>query len=220
MKINQAHIIIEKGVKFNIGSPKEGYIKYDFDKIIVYLEAKGKRIYGNKFKIYKADHPLIFKLCCYFIKDHFNCKKFGIDINKGILLSGPVGCGKTSLMKLLRYIVPHIPHYEVIPTKNIVFGFNNIGFKIIEAYNDKLVYCFDDLGTETTGKYFTNVCNVLGDILLARHKSLINHQIVTHATTNFNSNELKEHYGSDLHSKMQELFNYISFKKGAKNKHR
>ena len=72
-----------------------------------YLDAKGKLLFGQKFKIYKEDRDILYKLCLYFIQDRIACKEFGIDIDKGILLSGPVGCGKTSLIRLLKHLVPH-----------------------------------------------------------------------------------------------------------------
>lgn len=111
----------------------------------------------------------IFKLCIYFIKDYVYCAKFNIDPDKGILLSGPVGCGKTCLMKLMRYVVPHQKMYEVISARNITFAFNNIGFKTIEEYGNSGYYCFDDLGVETTGRHFWKDCNVMGEILLSRY---------------------------------------------------
>ena len=100
-----------------MGELQDNQMLYDFDKMLTYLNAKGKLLFGKKFKIFEEDRDILFKLCNYFIKDEANCKKLNIDINKGILLSGPVGCGKTSLMKLLRHIVPHQKSYEVIPTR-------------------------------------------------------------------------------------------------------
>jgi ABC-type bacteriocin/lantibiotic exporter with double-glycine peptidase domain len=43
-------------------------------------------------------------LICYFLDDQNTAAKLNIDLTKGILLSGPVGCGKTTLMKLMRYV--------------------------------------------------------------------------------------------------------------------
>ncbi|MBI9041814.1 hypothetical protein [Lutibacter sp.] len=47
-------------------------------------------------------------------------------------MTGPVGWGKTSLMKLLLHLAPHKTNYEIIPTRNIVFNFNASGFEILE----------------------------------------------------------------------------------------
>ncbi len=137
--IHQPHIKTEGTSKFQIGEIKDNIIHYDFDKIKTYLNIKGHSLFGKNFKIYKEDEPLIFKLCCYFIQDHYSCAQMGIDTNKGILLSGPVGCGKTSLMKLLPYLAPHKTNYEMVPTRNIVFNFNALGFEVINIAKLKTI---------------------------------------------------------------------------------
>ena len=144
--------------------------------------------------------------------------KAGIDINKGILLSGPVGCGKTSLVKLLRHIVPHQRPYEVIPSRNITFAFNHLGYKVIEEYGNYGFFCFDDLGVEPLGRHYGKDCNVLGEILISRHELLLNHKVLTHATTNLNAEELEERYGIRVRSRMRQLFNLIAFDQKAKDK--
>lgn len=218
MNSPKPHIIIEGSVQYTLGELKNNHILYDFDKMLIYLNVKGKLLFGKKFRIFEEDREILFKLCNYYIKDEENCKKLGIDIHKGILLSGPVGCGKTSLMKLLRHIVPHQKPYEVIPTRNITFAFNNIGYKTIEDYGDKRFYCFDDLGVEPTGRHFGKDCNVLGEILLSRYELFLNHKILTHATTNLNAQELEERYGNRVRSRMRQLFNLVAFDKGSGDK--
>ena len=218
MNPQKPHIIIEGSVQYTLGELKDNQMLYDFDKMLIYLNAKGKLLFGKKFKIFEEDRDIVFKLCNYFIRDEANCKKLNIDINKGILLSGPVGCGKTSLMKLLRHIVPHQKSYEVIPTRNIAFAFNNIGYTIIENYGDKRFYCFDDLGVEPTGRHFGKDCNVMGEILLSRYDLFLSHKTKTHATTNLNAKELEERYGNRVRSRMRQLFNLIAFDKSSRDK--
>ena len=87
------HIIAEGSLEYSLGSFDGHKIIYDFPKILNYLDAKGKLLFGKDFKIYEEDKRIIFKLSNYFIRDFENCKKEGLDPNKGILLSGPVGCG-------------------------------------------------------------------------------------------------------------------------------
>lgn len=218
MNNRQPHIIQEGSVKYRLGELKDNSISYDFNKILIYLDAKGKLIFGKKFKIYEEDEVILYKLCVYFIRDFEACKKLEIDPNKGILLSGPVGCGKTSLMKLLRYIVPHLKSYEVIPARNITFTFNNIGYKTIEEYGNSSFYCFDDLGVETTGRHFGKDCNVMGEILLSRYDLFLKSKIKTHATTNLNAQELEDRYGNRVRSRMRQLFNLIGFEKNSLDK--
>ena len=218
MKISNPHIITEGSVQYELGTLNGRYIEYDFEKILIYLDAKGKLLFGKKFKIYKEDREILFKLCNYQIKDWTTCKKLGIDPKKGILLSGPVGCGKTSLMKLLRYITPHYPPYDIIPTRNVTFAFNHIGYNTIEQYGDNRFYCFDDLGIEPIGRFFGKDCNVVGEILLSRHELFLKHRIKTHCTTNLNAQEIEEHYGNRVRSRMREMFNLVGFDNNSKDK--
>ncbi len=218
MKNEKPHIIVEKGVQYKLGELKDNCIQYDFKSILIYLDAKGKLLFGKNFKIYEEDEVVLYKLCIYFIRDFDACAKLNIDPNKGILLSGPVGCGKTSLMKLLRHIVPYQKSYELIPARNITFAFNNIGFKTIQEYGNSNFYCFDDLGVETTGRHFGKDCNVMGEILLSRYDLFLQRKIRTHATTNLNAQELEERYGNRVRSRMRQLFNLIAFDKESKDK--
>ena len=210
--------IIEGGVEYSLGRFDGKSVQYDFPKILVYLNAKGKILFGEKFKIYKKDKDILLKLCSYFIKDKENCKKFDIDLNKGLLLTGPVGCGKTSLMKLLHFLVPHQRKYVVMPCRNIVFAFNHLGYKTIEDYGESSFFCFDDMGVEPMGRHYGKDCNVIGEILLSRYDLFLETKLKTHATTNLNAEELEERYGNRVRSRMRELFNLIAFNKAAGDK--
>lgn len=214
--------ITEGGVEYSLGKFDGKTVLYDFDKILIYLNAKGKQLFGDKFKIYDEDLEIIRKLCHYFIKDKDNCEKHGIDINKGILLSGPVGCGKTTLMKLLRHIVPMQRPYEIMPCRNVAFSFNHLGFKTIEEYGNTKFFCFDDLGVEPPGRFYGKDLNVMGEILLSRYELYLNtkQKIKTHVTTNLNAEELEERYGNRVRSRMRELFNLVAFEKGSRDKRR
>jgi DNA replication protein DnaC len=210
--------ITEGGIEYSIGRFNGFEMFYDFPKILIYLEAKGKLLFGKHFEIFEADREIIYKLSNYFIQDTEKCEKAGIDPEKGILFSGPVGSGKTSLMKLLKFIVPLQRPYSVVPCRNIVFAFNHLGYKIIEDYGNGSFFCFDDLGVEPMGRHYGQDCNVMGEILLSRYDLFLKSKLKTHATTNLNAAELEERYGNRVRSRMREMFNLIAFDENAKDK--
>ena len=79
-------------------------------------------------------------------------------------------------------------------------------------------YCFDDLGTENNLKYFGNECNVMAEILLSRYDLFVSRQMLTHLTTNLNSSEIENIYGTRVRSKLREMFNLVSFSEKANDK--
>lgn len=179
-------------------------------------------------------------LCLYFTCDpRFEVKgqhELGIpySLNKGLLLFGPIGCGKTSLMRLFQNN-PRQP-YWVQTANQMSKRFSEQGYEGITLYmtdnisnrhrDGKVGVCFDDLGTEpTVVKYFGNEANVMVDILLARYDKFQRGMLpgaMTHLTTNLPTTStlqsdgtvplsLEQCYGNRVRSRMRELFNPIYF---------
>lgn len=199
--------------------------EYSFENCLRYLTVTGRQKYGPKFKIYPDDHPVIFKLLIYFIKDENNAKKLQIDLNKGILLTGKIGCGKTSILQLMKPFCCKKDSFQIKTCREITFDFAKKGYETIDQYTQKNNsqsrlpgICFDDLGAEQPIKHFGNDCNVMGEILLSRYESYIAHQSITHCTTNLSASDIEAYYGNRLRSRMRQMFNLISFSNNTTDK--
>ena len=86
---------------------------YDFNNCLLFINHQGKIRYGQSFKICQEDIPTLYKLIIYMIKDQKIADKLQIKLDKGILLSGPIGCGKTSIMHLLKPFSNHYTDYKI-----------------------------------------------------------------------------------------------------------
>lgn len=197
----------------------------NYPEIIAWLEKKGVELYGKKFKILETDHGIIYKLIAYFLKDEQACYQFNIDLEKGILLTGPIGCGKTSLMNLIKYLAPTEQKFFLKPCREISFEFIQDGYQVIHKYSNGNLdqsgprsYCFDDLGTENNLKYFGNECNVMAEILLSRYDLFISKKLKTHITTNLSATEIETHYGNRIRSRLRQMVNLIAFEKSTTDK--
>jgi len=202
---------------------------YEFDFLIKYLEKTGKQLFGNHFLIHESDHEIIYKLLVWFLGDIEKIEKHDMDFKKGILLSGPVGCGKTTLMTLMRHCT-NIQRKPIIKScREVSFEFIKNGYEVIQQYSrqayelsgSKLYpksYCFDDLGIEQNLKYFGNECNVMAEVLLSRYDLFISQNMTTHITTNLSASEIEDFYGNRLRSRMREMVNLISFDKSTGDK--
>ena len=196
-----------------------------FPKCIEWLEIKGKELFGKNFRIYKEDYPLIFKLLVYIAGDARNAERLGISLIRGILLSGPVGCGKSSLLTLLRGLQTKERRFIVKSCREVTFEFIQAGYSVIFNYSkysfndfEPKTYLFDDLGAENNLKYFGNDCNVMAEILLSRYDLFISQNMITHVTTNLNSEEIEQMYGPRVRSRFREMFNLISFDDATKDR--
>lgn len=177
-----------------------------------------------EFELDEFNEEIIFDLSCYFTSD----KRFeekGYSMNKGIILFGDVGCGKTSIMNL--FSSNQLSSYIMVNCHEISQEYSRGGYEEIERYfkehntahykkyfgQDKLGFCFDDLGTEDLKKHFGNSSNVMAEIILSRYarKDLLKHK--THITTNLNAEQIRESYGDRIVSRMREMFNLIQFKR-------
>jgi DNA replication protein DnaC len=193
--------------------------QFDFSTCIRYLNILGKNQYGPNFALKPEDKLLLHKLISYAISSEENCHDHGIDLTKGILLTGPVGCGKTSLMTLLPAFMYPFQNYQVKNTREIAAEFQKEGFETIQKYSSRLKpLCLDDLGVEHNIKHFGNECNTIGEILLERYDLHVNQGVITHATTNLNADELEDIYGIRVRSRLRSMFNLVAFPESSKDK--
>ena len=197
---------------------------YDYQGALNAIEKRGTELFPN-FKLYEEDKLIVQQLLCYFLQDSIRASELGINLNKGILLTGPVGCGKTSLISLMRFLQPQEARFMVKSCRDVSFEFIQNGYDIIHRYSHRSfynheprVYCFDDLGTENNLKFYGNQCNIMAEILLSRYDLFVSRNLVTHLTTNLSASEIEQLYGNRVRSRMRELFNLIAFDKTTKDK--
>lgn len=198
---------------------QDNYRCFDFKECLAFLYNQGQMKYGKHFRVKKEDYEIIYKLLVYAIRDKENCEIHKMNLDKGILLLGPVGCGKTSLMTLIKPFFQNEFQYRIKPSREISFEFINEGYPTIIKYGKSTnVYCFDDLGVEKSLKHFGNDCNTMAEILLSRYDNFIQSGIPTHATTNLNAEELEKLYGNRVRSRLREMFNLVSFPQSNEDK--
>jgi energy-coupling factor transporter ATP-binding protein EcfA2 len=195
-------------------------IHYDYDAILKLVQRKGKDMFGKAYAITPLDLPVITKLITWFLRDEAMAKNENIQLDKGLLLSGPVGCGKTAILQILNTLCKSKYQFTVKSCKEITIAFSQNGYSSLEKYIGPVsgkkpdgisTFCFDDLGVEDNVSLWGKDCNVLAEILLLRYDRYLSHGLFTHITTNLNTQKLEERYGDRIRSRMRQMFNLIAF---------
>lgn len=190
---------------------------------VVYTKHSAEQLfdqYAKMFKIQDDKHRAkIVNLCCYFAND----SRSAYDLNKGLLLMGSVGNGKTTIFKLFSANQNH--SFRVVSMLDISFDYKTSGEPGVKPYGVNYTiapntygkvssgYCFDDVGTEEVPcRHFGESKNIFSEVIQIRYN---NKHLVpfnsTHVTTNKNEKDLRELYGERTYDRLKEMFNVVVF---------
>lgn len=178
-----------------------------------------QKFHDSGMQVDETNKLIIWYLCQYFSGDPTG----PYNLRKGIMLYGPVGCYKTSIMRFFAnnqsnsfvlYAVNDVSsqftkdgHDAIIRYKGLISStdtFRTFGQK-------ELGICFDDFGTEVDKKHYGNEANVMAEIILSRFMSHTNLIAKTHFTTNINMDSVEERYGYRVRSRLREMVNLVEF---------
>jgi DNA replication protein DnaC len=165
----------------------------------------------------------VFHLLCQYFTNDPAFENSGFSLTKGILLTGPVGVGKTELLRIFtknkRQCFHLVSVYEIEAACQqhgveyfqtfigMVPGWGNTAKCF---YQKSIGWAFDDLGRESVVFDFGNKSDVISKIIQTRY--LGKNQIpfsCLHLTTNLTPAEIENRYDYAVKSRLREMFNYI-----------
>lgn len=207
---------------------KQATTLLDVAMIKNFILRRAERLFRGRFVLDENNEDLFNLLCLYFTNNPGFAEAAaaaGVEhpaIEKGILVAGNFGTGKTWMMKLFQQNARqtfYLRSAKDIAQAYLVSEDKKIPAEYIELFknpaNDASVFyqpvsglCIDDMGAENKKNNFGNIMNVVGDLLEERYAKKLT-GVFLHATTNLSAGELKEFYGERVASRMREIFNFI-----------
>ena len=178
------------------------------------------QIVAPGFQINPENKEIIFSVFRYFLQQA-NFNEYGLiknkaDLNKGLLIYGDYGVGKSTLFAMIHEVGKLI----VSKTQNTQLWFPRIStihmlnkyydsqknhssnFKLENYYRGKLY--IDDLGKEDKAY---NREEIIGKLLFERHRR----GLKTFVTTNDNPSAIAGRYGNHIGDRLPEMFNIIKW---------
>jgi DNA replication protein DnaC len=189
---------------------------------------------NGEFKYFEIDehNREVVKQLCYYFTNDARFEQYG-SLQKGLMLMGTVGVGKSIVMGLLQQNQKQ--SYRIESTLDIVTKYQlqgtdekRSGNNVLSAYyanlpislggnpfgHRQIGFCFDDLGIEELrAMNYGTPKNCMEEILWKRYTNRL--FTSTHVTTNLSTEELRTAYGPRIYDRLKEMFNIITWPKEA-----
>lgn len=185
---------------------KELIAYWTYKRVYKLMKYNSLQVFGKPLDETPGNLPTIKALCFFIARDDRFADELGFDRQKGLLIRGPSGTGKTHLVRcaedngLNPILTLSILDITEKVTEDGKYQINNQG--------KKLIY-LDDVGTEESSvKHFgTTILWFKNYIETVYHRTkCYNHLIIT---TNLNFQGLGNQYGFRVASRMREMFNVV-----------
>lgn len=133
----------------------------------------------------------------------------GLDCRKGLFFYGSIGSGKTRLAQAVFLAQRALLNINV-QFETAMSVMEKAG-DFFSEYSACTPYCFDDIGfCNMFLKSYGNNIKPFDVILLRRYDAyMANRSAVTHITTNFELNELPNHFEPRVLSRLRQMMNFI-----------
>ena len=184
------------------------------------IEIIGKEIYGDEFSLSNEKTKKVYKLVYEIFKKSFLGKK-----NKGVLIIGDIGVGKTAMMRIFQRLLKDterrfkwVNGYDL---KDLSELQTSLEIKAIYGANLKCDLYIDDIGFSFDTKRFGNTVNIITEILMVRYELFITSGFKTHLSSNLvtaikNNTEnlptLEKVYGNRVLDRVKEMCDLITWK--------
>ena len=173
------------------------------------------------FEIDSNNRQILDFIFAYFSNSELLEKEYKGKLQKGLLIHGSVGVGKSIIFEVLEKLHKRY-HHKQFSVKNVnALTLMDESIRYLSnptlPQNDETLYKkysitiihFEDLGLERKIQHFGNSIELMDEYLLLRYNEFRKRGLKTHVTTNLNLESLKKRYSPQLYDRLFEMFNIL-----------
>ncbi|MDO6737384.1 hypothetical protein [Wenyingzhuangia sp. 2_MG-2023] len=181
-------------------------------KKILNIESKDYFLQLNReFTVDNDNREFLHKISLY-CTNNLEFEKGDGQLQKGLLILGNCGTGKSSIFDIIQNISKKHKiselWYKNVSVNEIVSKFEKEGEYVVQ-YHQKGCIHFDDLGTEKLANSWGVKENLMARIFELRYENFKAYGLKTHVTTNLTKYELHKKYGDRVMDRFFEMFNFL-----------
>lgn len=209
---NQWHSSLREKEKKDADQKKKEIIEFwNAKNMFNQMKWASDNIFKRKLIVNDDNKHLITTLCFFISRDNRFETELGYSFNKGLLIRGVSGLGKTHLVRCLENNL--LNPILVLSMIEISDEIKMNGEYEINIGDNKIIY-LDDVGTEepVVNHYGTKISffkNYIETSYLRSQTKIFNRLMIS---TNNSFSEIEEKYGFRVRSRMKEMFNVIDVK--------
>lgn len=183
---------------------------------------KAAKMYCDKYDIDDHNEQILEMVFLYLDRDSsFNRQgRFGmLDVNKGLMLLGNPGSGKTTILEIIQAILRKTPMaFTKRATTEIVDEFAKDGAEFLKTLTGNIF--FDDLGFENPAVHYGDRRELMKDVIFSRYDQMRYTGAMSHFTSMSNPEAIKAKYGPFAWSRLCQMCNIFFLGSAGKNKDR
>lgn len=185
---------------------------FNEQRCLQFIYGNGKKIYESEFEFSVYEQEVFLELLFYAIGTPSCLEKTDLQVQKGLMLMGPEGSGKTAYLKLIRGFFPGNRQYKIYNVNQLVADYSLRGYAAIDELfqeNAKII-CLSGVGYERIGMNYGSSCDVVYEIVQRLYNNRNeDNQPILHLTTRHNVKGLVDRYGERFRTMLKVLVNQM-----------